>query len=154
MTEELNKIIARRLVEEGLGEGKLTEVERLVAPDVVDHAPLLGEPPGVEGTKEVIRTMRRAFPDLYVDVADLVADGDRVVARWKGYGTHRGEFLGVAPTGKRVTFTGMTEARVKDGRITDLWETWDAPAILRQVGAIRAPAESALPASRRGEPKE
>jgi len=99
---------------------------------------------------------RNAFPDIRVTVEDLVAEGDRVVVRWSFCGTQRGEVLGVAPTGRRVTVTGMIFYRISEGGISEYWGSWDRMGLLQQLDARRsrkriaeanAPAQSSVGSS-------
>ena len=80
-----------------------------------------------------------AFPDLKRPVEDLVAEGDKVVARWSSRGTHDGDFMGVPPTGRTVTTTGITIFRLEDGKIVEEWSESDMLGMLQQVGAIPTP---------------
>src|SRR5215207_4204368 len=88
---EENKALARRVMEELFNEGNLDAAEELIAPDFVDHDPAMPEDVrGPEGFKEYVRAFRSAFPDLHVRIEDQVAEGDKVVQRWTGTGTHDG----------------------------------------------------------------
>jgi predicted ester cyclase len=80
------------------------------------------------------------FPDIRVTIEDQLGEGDQVVTRMTFYGTQRGEFQGLPPTGKSVTFTGINIARIEGGKIAELWSEFDALGVLQQLGAIPAPA--------------
>jgi steroid delta-isomerase-like uncharacterized protein len=84
--------------------------------------------------------IRSAFPDTDLVVEDAFAVGDKVVARWSATMTHTGDGIGIAPTGRRVTVTGITIARFVDGKIVEGWDNWDQLAMLEQLGAYVAPA--------------
>jgi len=100
-TEE-NKASERRFHEEVWNKHNLGTVDELVAPDVVEHNPLLpGQGPIREGFKQSVETALSAFPDAQVTLDDLIAEGDKVVARWTAHGTHRGDFMGVPATNKQ-----------------------------------------------------
>ena len=86
---------------ERINAGDIAGFGELMADDFVEHEGGPGLPPTKEGTLEFFRILRSAFPDLHMDVEDLLASGDKTVARVRGTGTHQGEFMGVAPTGKR-----------------------------------------------------
>jgi predicted ester cyclase len=86
--------------------------------------------------KRTIELNRRAFPDLRLTVEDQVAEGDKVVTRWRCEMTHLGELGGASPTGKRVTISGITIDRFEDGKIVEAWRSMDTLALLRGIGAI------------------
>jgi predicted ester cyclase len=113
-----------------------TAIDALVAPDAVIRTPL---PLGVSGApalKQVFATVHRAYPDLHVAVEDLIAEGDKVVGRHVVTGTHRGEYMGLAPTGKAVTYNEIFILRFVDGRVAETWGVVDVLAQMRQLGAI------------------
>jgi steroid delta-isomerase-like uncharacterized protein len=137
LTTEENKKISWRLQEEVFGQGKLESVDELLAPDYVSHAP--GEPElsrGPEDIKEVVRGYHSAFPDINFAVEKQVAEGDMVVTRWIARGTHRGEFMGFPPSGRRIAVSGMSMDRISGGRIVENWNNWEALEMMRQIGAI------------------
>ena len=136
-----NKALARRLVEEAFNAGRLEVVDELVASDFVEHDPSLTEEVrGPAGVKELIAGYRAAFPDIRITIEDQIADGDYVVSRWSGTGTHQGELMGMPATGKQATVTGITIDRIADGRIVESWDNWDTLGLMQQLGAIPAPA--------------
>jgi steroid delta-isomerase-like uncharacterized protein len=75
----------------------------------------------------------RAFPDLRIDLEDVVAEGDRVASRWTMTGTHRGEYMGVLPTGKRIKVSGTSFDRFVDGKIAQGFDCWDAKGLQEQL---------------------
>src|SRR5437763_9494529 len=101
---EANKMIARRFLEEIFTEGNLAAADELVHPDYQNRNPMAGQATGPEGVKQVFARFRTAFPDLDTRVLDLIAEGNKVVARVRVQGTHRGAYMGVPPTGKRIDF--------------------------------------------------
>lgn len=121
--------------------GDSTLADRVFAADLRDHrsAPF-EDVQGIEAELRFIALIRSAFPDLRVEIADLLVDGDRVAARVIHHGTHRGELLDIPPTGRRVTYEGMVIFRMADGRIAERWGTVDLFGILRQLGAEIRPA--------------
>lgn len=142
MSEE-NKALGRREVEEIFSQGKLEVADEIYAPDFVDHDLVLPrEMHGPEEMKEYVGMYRSAFPDLRVTLEDQVAAGDKVVNRWTAEGTHQGGFLGVAPTGNRVTFTGIHISRIAEGKLIESWENYDALGLLRQIGAVSPPEQA------------
>jgi steroid delta-isomerase-like uncharacterized protein len=137
VSAEENKAVARRWFEELFNQGNLEVADEIIAPDHVNHDPTLPDiPPGPEGQKQVVNLYRSAFTNAHINVEDQIAEGDRVVTRWTGSGTHQGEFMGVAPTGNQVTVTGITINRVSGGKIAESWTNYDALGLMQQIGAI------------------
>src|SRR5919202_4223313 len=131
MSLEANKDVIRRLVSEVWGKGDLAAVDTLLAPSFVDHAAALGGGASdIAGFKEQVREFRSAFPDGSTQIDDLIAEDDKVVLRWTDGGTHRGPFMGVAPTGKRVSLTGIDIYRLADSKIVEYWCSEDVLGLL------------------------
>jgi predicted ester cyclase len=142
MTSEANKDLIRSLLADA-DRGVEDVVDRYYAPDYVDHtpSPIRRQAPGREGIRQAIDLFRRAFPDTRHTIEDLVAEGDRVVARVSARATHTGELFGHPPTGKVVTLTGITIYRIVDGRIAERWAEHGL-GVLEQLG-ITPPDPSA-----------
>lgn len=138
MSTEENKALFRRWHEEVVSRGELERVGEFVAPDMIDHAAPPGVPPGPEGVKQLLTMYRTAFPDLEVTIEDLIAEGDKVVARITSRATHRGEFMGTAPTGKQVTTTAFDMVRIEDGTFVEHWVEADFLGVLQQLGTTPA----------------
>jgi len=139
-TVEANKRIGRLVLEKMWGEGRLEIADQLYASGYVDHVgrgPEPAEVEGIEGIKAAVSAFRNAFPDLAYKVEDQIAEGDLVVTRFSARGTHLGAFLGAAPTGRVVTYSGIDINRVRDGRIVESWVNYDALALLQQLGIVR-----------------
>ncbi|WP_344486521.1 ester cyclase [Nonomuraea monospora] len=113
-------------------------IDELVQPDVRFHAPAPAAPGGVEAFTRVWDTLLRAFPDLHVQIEDVIEEGDLVACRNTVTGTHRGEYRGLAPTGRTVTYGEMFVVRFSDGRIAEIWGVVDVFSQLRQLGALPA----------------
>lgn len=99
----------------------------------------------VRGRREAVEYLRQyldAFPDLRFEIDEIIADGDKVATRWSGRGTHEGTLLGIEPTKRTVTVHGMQIDTVRDGRIVETWQNWDAIGMFQQLGAM--PSEAAL----------
>jgi steroid delta-isomerase-like uncharacterized protein len=128
---EENKRVVRRWYDEVLNGPSFAVADEIVAENFVIN----GDPVGREGIKQAAAWVRSIFPDLHVTVEDVVAEGDRVVTRFTAHATHRGEFLGVAATGRPVTLSGIHVDRLVDGRIAERAESVDLLALLRQIGA-------------------
>jgi predicted ester cyclase len=86
--------------------------------------------------KRTIEMNRNAFPDMRLTVEDQVAEGDKVVTRWRGQMTHAGQLAGAAPTGRRVTVTGITIDRFQAGKIVEAWRSMDTLGLLQAIGAL------------------
>jgi len=136
-----NKRIGRLVLEDMWGKGRLDIADAYYAPDYVDHVgkgPEAGEVRGAAGIKQAVTMFRTAFPDLTYTVEDEIAEGDLVMARFSARGTHLGTFLGVAPTGRSITYTGIDVNRIRDGRIVQSWVQYDALGLLQQLGVVGA----------------
>jgi steroid delta-isomerase-like uncharacterized protein len=132
------KEIARRLAEDPWT-GKLDEVIELVADDYIGHDPSYPEPiRGKQGFRDFVQTYLGGFPDGRITVDTQIAEGDIVVNRWTGRGTNTGELMGMPPTGKQVTVTGITIARIEDGKLQEDWSNWDTLGMLQQLGVVPA----------------
>ena len=143
MSTEENKALVRRWFEELFNEAKLDLADEIVTPEHVSHDPSTPEHlPGPEGERQLVTLVRGAFPDGRITIEDLVAEGDRVAVRWTFRGTHRGEFVGVAPTGNRVEMGAMDLFRVAGGKIAETWASVDMMTMMRQLGAIPTPERS------------
>ena len=141
MSTEANKAIARRFLEEVFGQGKLAVADEIVASDHVDRGPgaLPGMPPGPEGSKMLVTVYRNAFPDVHFTIDEQIAEGDKVVTRWTGHGTHKGELAGIPATGKSATVTGMGVDRIVNGKIVESWGIFDQFGMMQQLGVIPTP---------------
>jgi len=140
MSIEGNKEIVRRFFELGPSSGNLSAARELLAPDFVLHVPLPAAP-GVQGISDVVTACRAAFEHLNVTVEDLVAEGDRVAARFTARGIHKGAFLGLPPTGKSISMTGMEIFRIEGGRIAELWGEANLLGLMQQLGIAPALGE-------------
>jgi predicted ester cyclase len=136
MSVEHNKALVRRLYEEGLNKGNLAVADEILAPDYIRHGLAPGAPLGPESTKHVFSTMRAALPDLRITVEDMVGEGDKVVARVTGRGTHKGEYMGVAPTGKQVTVTFIGIYRFAGSKLKEAWIQMDELGMMQQLGVV------------------
>lgn len=135
MSAEENKVLVRRWIEE-LDKGNMTIIDHLISTDCVVHYPGGIDVLGPEGFKESSTPFRTAFPDLKHVIEDMIAEGDKVVSRYKIPGTHKGEFMGIAPTGRKVTFTATVIYRIANGKFVETWGEFDALGLLQQLGAV------------------
>ena len=130
------KSLARTTIEELFDSGHtgyLSEVSQL---SYIGHDPLSAKSISLDDTMELARGFRTGFPDLRCSVNDVITEGSRVVCRWRMTGTHRGSFLGIAPTGKSVTFDGISEMRFHDGRLAEQWTMYDCLGLFHQLGVV------------------
>ena len=136
---EKNKALIRRFHDEVINKGNLELIDDLCAPSLVDHAAPQGSPSGTEGVKQMISMFRAAFPDVNSTVEDLIAEGDKVVARFTFRGTHKGEFMGIAPTGVQIEVTGIEINRIVAGKCVEHWENFDMLGMMQQLGVVPRP---------------
>jgi len=136
---EQNKALFKRTIEEVLNQRKLEVIGEVYAANFVLHDPsaLGGKISGPQHYKRFAEIYLAAFPDLHFTINDQIADGDKVVTRWTATGTHRGALMSVAPTGNRVTMTGISISRVQNGKLVEGWGNSDTLGILQQLGVIQ-----------------
>jgi steroid delta-isomerase-like uncharacterized protein len=131
---EANKELSRRFTEL-FSTGDEALADEVLAPDVVFHGTTGdGELRGIDEMKAFAAQYRRAFPDATSTVKDQLADGDKVVTRWRARGTHRGELGPVPASGREFEMDGVTIERIADGRIAEVWVARDELGLLRQLG--------------------
>jgi steroid delta-isomerase-like uncharacterized protein len=140
MSTEENKASVRRFMEEVFNREKTSLVDEFCASDFVEHEELPpGIPPSCEAIKQLSTAFRSAFPDLRVTIGDIIAEGDKVVARSTWSGTHKGEFMGVAPTGKSISIGVIDIIRLADGKFVEHWGQMDNMRMMQQLGVVPAP---------------
>lgn len=142
MPTAIHKALVYRLIEEGWNEGDLEVVEQMTAPGAIAHDGVLphhyrGAPHevGPAAGKHFVTAYRSAFPDLRFSVEEMVAADDIVVTRWQASGTHRGELLGINPTGRAATLRGTSVFRFDHARIAESWAALDAEGLMEQLSA-------------------
>jgi predicted ester cyclase len=139
-----NKALVRRLYEEGFNAGNLDVVDQLVSPDVVTHNPLiLDAPTGPDSIRGGTAMLRQSFPDLHVEVLDLMAEGDRVAAFLLVSGTNTGAYRRGGATNRHASMRAFFIWRVVDGRLVESWGVADRFAFLQQLGIIPSDDELA-----------
>ena len=137
MSEE-NKAIVRRLYEEANNERELDVLDEIMDEGVTTNTPFPESKTGLDGFKEVYAEVHEAFPDYRITVEEQIAEGDKVVTRFSAAGTHEGEYLGVAGTGKRIELTGTDIDRLENGKIVDHIGEASMLDVARQLGLISA----------------
>jgi steroid delta-isomerase-like uncharacterized protein len=140
--EENNVAIVRQFFEVVFDQKRVDLTDELFARDYLDHAPVPGQGPGLEGAKQKWAMVIAATPDLRVQIEDIVAEGDRVVARWTYEGTHLGELMGIPPTGKRFRTSGISICRLAEGKIAEDWDEVDRLGWMQQLGVVPAPGHA------------
>lgn len=136
MSTEENKAMLRRNCEEALSKGDLAVADENMATNYVYHGSGGQEFKGPEGFKQLVTMLRTAFPDLHVTIEDMVAEGDKVAHRLTLRGTHKGDFMGMAPTGKQVTTTAITISRFAGGKEVEAWANLDQLGMMQQMGVV------------------
>ena len=131
-----NATIVRRFAEEVITQGKIDSAAQNVWVDGVEQVPLPGQGPGLDGLKDILRAMRAGFPDIVFSIQEQIAEGDKVASRFEWTGTHKGEFLGIPATDRRVRVWGIVIVRLEDGRIKDTRIIMDTLGLMTQLGAL------------------
>lgn len=131
---EQNKEIVRSLIDGLFTKGELSAVDTYLATDFVNHDPPFGAAADRDGMRSVAATIRAAFPDWHSDLHMLIGEGDIVVERFTASGTHQGELMGAAPTGRNVSLKGINIFRLREGRVVEWWSRFDELGLFRQLG--------------------
>jgi predicted ester cyclase len=135
-----NKAIMRQLFEEPW-KGNLGVIDEYVDANYVGYDPSMPEPMrGPQAFKEFVQMYLAAFPDGAIKVDEQIAEGDTVATRWTGRGTHGGDLMGIAPTRKQVTVSGLSISKLKNGKLVEDYSNWDTLGMLQQLGAVPAMA--------------
>ena len=135
MSEE-NKALYRRFVNEGINKKNVELIGELMDANYIEHDPIPGVSPGLDGMKQFMGMLFAAFPDFDSTIDLLVAEGDIVAGRMTTTGTHTGDFMGIPATGKRVTFTETHIFRIANGKAVEHWGNQDDMAMMQQLGVI------------------
>ncbi len=133
---ERNKAVIRRFVEEVQNQKNWDAFDELNSSDFVNLSAPPGVPSDKEGGKIFLGAFINAFPDSYVTIEDMIAEGDRVVTKKTFTGTHTGELSGIPPTGNRVSIQYVDIMRVRDGQIVEHWLSMDQLSFMQQLGVI------------------
>ncbi|MEU2129852.1 ester cyclase [Streptomyces sp. NPDC018352] len=135
---EAAKAIVRRNTEEVQGGGDFALFDELFADDFIDHTPQPGRTADKAGTRRLYQVLREAFPDFHAVIHWQSADCNLVTTYKTYHGTHKGEFFGIAPTGKQISFETVDAMRVRDGKITEHWGVANLFSLMQQLGALPA----------------
>lgn len=131
-----NKALIQRGFEEEWNKGNLDVIPELFTADVICHMVHSPDIHGQDNWKVFITAFRNAFPDIHFTVEDHFGEGDRVATRWTFTGTHKGELMGITPTGAHITVKGVNIYHFSDSKISEFWVTLDDLGMLQQLGVI------------------
>lgn len=129
-----------RLMYDEMNKGRFEVVDEVLAPDYVLHDPTVPEFHGREEFKKFAQTCMKGFSDVRSEIQDQVAEGDKVVTRWKMRSRHTGELMGIAPTNKEIEVTGITISRFEGDKIAEEWQDWDSLGMMKELGVCEMPA--------------
>lgn len=141
MSAEENKAVVRRMIEEALSGDNPEVLDEVMAPDYFNHAAVAEHQRGIEGVKHIVSWLKAAFRDPRYNIEDIISEGDRVAVRVVFSGTHEGEFMGVPPSGRRVSVEQAHWLRVEDGKVAEHWAVRDDLGMMRQLGVIPSPSQ-------------
>jgi len=136
MTLEENKKFMNSFIEEVINKQNLNAANNLVSEDFTEHVPFPGQGPGREGLKFALNSMFLGFPDMKWTVDEQIAEGEKVVSRFTWTGTHKGEFMGIPPTNKRVKVWGVVIDVVRNGLFSESRIIMDSVGLLQQLGVM------------------
>jgi steroid delta-isomerase-like uncharacterized protein len=134
-----NRELMHRYIEEVWNKGNLGFIDTNFSPDCIIHDGFTGQPSGREGVKWVVSVFRTVSPDLHITIEDIIAEADKVVMRWSASGTHHGEFMGVPPTGKKLTIEAIVINRINADKIVEHWAKRDDLGLMQQLGIVSLP---------------
>ena len=136
MSKQTNTQTQQKLGE-AINKGHLEDLRQVFAPDVQDHDPAPDQGKGPDGFIQFFTDFRTAFPDLAISPEHTVADEDNIAIAYTVTGTHKGNFMGIPPTGKKIKVRGLQIARFENGKIVERWGSSDELGILKQIGAVK-----------------
>ncbi len=142
MSVEQNKTVVRRYYEEVLNRGHVADLDELATSDYVENDPFPNQGNGLDDLKARVSTLLTAFSPCTFTIEDVIAEGDRVVVRWHSSGNHSGDFLGMPPTNRDYTITGIDIHRLSGGRMAEHWHVVDQLSQLQQLGMLPSPASA------------
>ena len=138
---DTNKALIRRLFEEEINHKNLRWMEGMVSAEYVSHNDSVGPVSDIEQSKKFLAAVFSAFPDTRVTIEDMIAEGDKVVVRNTWRGTFLGPWMGIAPTGQEVTWTGIVIWRITDGKIRERWANINFTEVMQKIATAQAPQE-------------
>ena len=135
MSTDANKDIVLRY-QAIYNSNNLDALREVVAEDFLTPRMMPGMPHGLEGARRIHQATLLGMPDWHTEIEDLIAEGDKVVARITMTGTHIGDFFGIPATGKKISFSGIYIVRIANGKIVEHWGEEDSVGLLQQLGAM------------------
>ncbi len=133
-----HKNLVRQFYERVINKGDFEFAPSILIPDFWDHGNPTDQPKGIEGLKQFLSMLASAFPDIHVDIEEMLAENDLVAVRIRVSGTHKGLLLGKFPaSGKHAVWTGMDFLKVKEGKISERWSVRDLLGLMQQIGVVR-----------------
>ncbi len=135
MSAEQNKAVIRRYIEEVWSSGNLEAADEIVDEAFIFRGPIR-ELEGRDAFKQFVAGIHAAIPDIHFTIEDSVAERDEVAFRWTMTGTHTGELMGIAGTGRHFTVSGVTIARLSGGKMAEVWLYWDRLSLMQQLGLV------------------
>ena len=136
MSVEKNKALMTRIIEEFVNKNIPAVADELFADDFVNHSPQFGVTQDREGLKQMIALLHKGFHDYHINIEDMIAENDKVVARMRTTGKHTGELLGIQSTNKSVDFYQISIIRIEEGKVKERWNVNDQLEAMRQLGLI------------------
>lgn len=133
MSTETNQALVQQFIQEIFEKKNIAALNKFLSSNYIDHFLPPELPPGLEGNRRFFEGLFHAFPDLRYNVEDIIASGDKVVCRDSICATHRGEYWGIAPTGRRVAFTGICILRVEGTKLAEHWHEVDRLGLMKQL---------------------
>jgi steroid delta-isomerase-like uncharacterized protein len=135
--ESSNAALMRRVTEELWNKGNLALADEVFAQNFINHDPDNPDlPRGPAGVRQSVTATRKAFPNLRVTIEDIIAKDNTVVVRWNVTATHQGEYRGIAPTEKNISYGGIIICRIENDKFQEIWWARDTIGLMRQLGAI------------------
>jgi steroid delta-isomerase-like uncharacterized protein len=138
MSTEDNKAVVRRVYDEANNGRRIDALDELMAADVTSNTPFPESKTGLDGFKQVFAEVHASFPDYRVEIVEQIAEGDKVVTRYTASGTQDGKFMGLAPSGRGVTLSGIDIDRLEDGKIVEHWSEASMLGVAAQLGLIES----------------
>ena len=136
MIAEENKALVVKMADEIFNKKNVDALGDFMAEDMVDHNPPPGGKPGLQGLKDAMRMFTGAFPDMSFQIEDLIAEEDKVVMRITSTGTHQGDLMGIAATGKKISYGEIHVGWIAGGKIVEHWGIEDQMGMMQQLGVI------------------
>lgn len=137
MSKPANEQLIKRYFEEVWNNGELDVLDEIISSDYINHSPGMPNPaPGPEGLKPIVSDIRKAFPDLKYVIENIVVSDNQVAVHTTMYGTHTGNFFGIAPTNKKIKASQMQIERIANNKIIEHWRVTDELALLQQLNQI------------------